>query len=411
MASAFYGDPSRSMLGVAVTGTNGKTTTTHWIAELLSLTGTRAAVLGTVGCVFEGRHFDLPALTTPDAISLQTVFADLRAAGAEAFAVEASSIGLEQGRMKGTHFDTAVFTNLTRDHLDYHKTMEAYGDAKTILFAWPDLKHAVVNADDPFAATMTDVALSQGVDVWAVGTQPITLAAQHVMTADNIRADRTGTAFTLHFEGRSRDLCIPQVGFFNVTNLMEAMAVLMAKGVEFEALLPLVSTLTPPPGRMQLVVKEGVPMGVVDYSHTPDALEKALESLRPVAEARGGRLWVVFGCGGDRDTGKRPVMGEIACRLADNVVVTSDNPRTESPEKILKDILQGAPSASCIEDRRSAIVEAFSQAQPADVILVAGKGHEDYQDVMGVKYPFSDVEVVREVFNDLRVRYFRSQEK
>lgn len=410
IASAFYGDPSREMLGIAVTGTNGKTTTTHWIAELLSLTGTRAAVLGTVGCAFEGRHFDIPALTTPDAVSLQSVFADLLAAGAEAFAVEASSIGLEQGRMNGTHFDTAVFTNLTRDHLDYHGTMEAYGDAKAILFAWPELKHAVVNADDPFAATMADVALGQGVDLWAVGTQSVTLAAQHVLTADNIRADRTGTAFTLHFEGKSRDVSIPQVGFFNVTNLMEAMAVVMARGADFDELVQLVPTLTPPPGRMQVMMKDGVPMGVVDYSHTPDALEKALQSLRPVADARGGRLWVVFGCGGDRDTGKRAVMGEIACRLADETVVTSDNPRTESPEAILRDILQGASTARCLEDRRSAIAEAFSLAQPADVVLVAGKGHEDYQDIMGVKHHFSDVEVIREVFNDLRVRYFRSQE-
>lgn len=312
--------------------------------------------------------------------------------------------------MNGTHFDTAVFTNLTRDHLDYHGTMEAYGDAKAILFAWPELKHAVVNADDPFAATMADVALGQGVDLWAVGTQSVTLAAQHVLTADNIRADRTGTAFTLHFEGKSRDVSTPQVGFFNVTNLMEAMAVVMARGADFDELVQLVPTLTPPPGRMQVMMKDGVPMGVVDYSHTPDALEKALQSLRPVADARGGRLWVVFGCGGDRDTGKRAVMGEIACRLADETVVTSDNPRTESPEAILRDILQGAPTARCLEDRRSAIAEAFSLAQPADVVLVAGKGHEDYQDIMGVKHHFSDVEVIREVFNDLRVRYFRSQE-
>ena len=411
VASAFYGDPSASMAGIAVTGTNGKTTTTHWIAELLSLTGTRAAVLGTVGCAFEGRHFDIPALTTPDAVSLQSVFADLKAAGAEAFAVEASSIGLEQGRMKGTHFETAVFTNLTRDHLDYHRTMEAYGDAKAILFAWPGLKHAVVNAADPFAATMADVALEKGVELWAVGTEAVTLAADHVLTADNIRADRAGTAFTLHFEGKSRDVTIPQVGFFNVTNLMEAMAVLMARGADFDALTTLVSTLTSPPGRMQVMVREGVPMGVVDYSHTPDALEKALESLRPVAQARGGRLWAVFGCGGDRDTGKRPVMGEIAARLADETVVTSDNPRTESPAAIIEDILKGAPGARAVEDRRAAICEALSKAEAADVVLVAGKGHEDYQDVMGVKHHFSDTEVIREVFNDLRVRYLKSLEQ
>ncbi len=411
VASAFYGDPSASMTGIAVTGTNGKTTTTHWIAELLSLTGTRAAVLGTVGCAFEGRHFDIPALTTPDAVSLQSVFADLKAAGAEAFAVEASSIGLEQGRMKGTHFDTAVFTNLTRDHLDYHVTMEAYGDAKAILFAWPGLKHAVVNADDPFAATMADVAMERGVDLWAVGTKSVTIAADHVLTADNVRADRAGTAFTLHFEGKSHDVIIPQVGFFNVTNLMEAMAVLMARGIGFEDLVGMVSTLTSPPGRMQVIAREGVPMGIVDYSHTPDALEKALESLRPVADARDGRLWVVFGCGGDRDTGKRPVMGEIAARLADVAVVTSDNPRTENPTRIIEDILKGAPEALVLEDRRAAIVEAFDKADAADVVLVAGKGHEDYQDIMGVKHHFSDVEVIREVFNDLRVRYLKNLEK
>lgn len=411
IAAAYYGDPSEGMAGIAVTGTNGKTTTTHWIADLLSKTGTPCAVLGTVGCSLEGRRFEVPALTTPDAVSLQGIYADIRAAGAKAFALEASSIGLVQGRMTGSHFETAVFTNLTRDHLDYHKTMDAYGEAKAMLFGWPGLRNAVINADDPAGTVMAQAARQNGAVVWATTVEgTVQFEADHVVRAVNVRASEAGTAFTIEADGRVADIHMPQVGRFNVSNLIEAVAAVLARGIALEALLPLIENLSSPPGRMQILKAEGVPLAVVDYSHTPDALEKALQSLRPVAEARNGRLWTVFGCGGDRDAGKRPVMGRVAQTYADEVIVTSDNPRTEEPEAIIADITAGMSRVRTTVDRFEAIREAIAEADARDVILIAGKGHEDYQEVNGVKHHFSDTEAVREAFNDRRVRYLCRQE-
>ena len=411
VAAAFYGDPSSRMTGVAVTGTNGKTTTTHWIAALLTNFGTPCAVMGTVGCRFAGESFDMPALTPPDAVSLQGVYADLEKAGAKAFAVEASSIGLEQGRMTGSHFDTAVFTNLTRDHLDYHVTMDAYAEAKAILFAWPGLRTAVVNVDDPYAGLMAETARKNGAAVWATTlTGVVPFAADHVVEASDIEATEAGTRFLMKVDGAATSVHLAQVGGFNVSNFIQAATVLLAKGCEADRLAAWAESLAPPPGRMQLMRAEGAPLAVVDYSHTPDALEKALESLRPVAQARGGRLWAVFGCGGDRDAGKRPVMGGIAVRLADEVVVTSDNPRTEDPDAIIADISAGAPGARVVTDRAEAIHHAVAEADGADVVLIAGKGHEDYQEINGVKHHFSDSEVVREAFNERRVQMLRAVE-
>ena len=411
VATAFYGAPSDRMTGIAVTGTNGKTTTTHWIADLLTKAGLDCAVMGTVGCRFAGRAFEMPALTTPDAISLQGVYADILAAGAKAFAVEASSIGLEQGRMTGSRFDTAVFTNLTRDHLDYHGTMDAYAHAKRMLFGWPSLRVAVINADDPAGAIMADAAHANGVTVWAttVGGKP-TFEAHHVVEARDVEACEAGTHFTMVVDGVATPVQLSQVGFFNVSNFIQAAAVLLARRCEASQIAEWAKTLASPPGRMQLMKADGVPLTVVDYSHTPDALEKALESLRPVAQARGGRLWCVFGCGGDRDAGKRPQMGRSSAELADETVITSDNPRTEKPEAIIEDIRVGAPEARVESDRAVAITLAVSQAQATDVILVAGKGHEDYQDINGVKHHFSDVEVVREAFNERRMQWLRAGE-
>lgn len=409
VATAFYGAPSDRMTGIAVTGTNGKTTTTHWISDLLTKAGLACAVLGTVGCRLEGRSFDMPALTTPDAVSLQGVYADIAAAGAKAFAVEASSIGLEQGRMNGSRFDTAVFTNLTRDHLDYHKTMAAYAEAKRRLFAWPGLRVAVINADDPAGAMMAEAAKANGAQVWSTTLEGRSLAqADHCVEAVNIEACEAGTRFVMRVDGEDTLVHLSQVGRFNVSNFIQAAAVLLARGMHAPELAAWAATLASPPGRMQLMKAEGVPLSVVDYSHTPDALEKALQSLRPVAQARGGRLWVVFGCGGDRDAGKRPVMGRIAEQMADVAVVTSDNPRTESPEAIIADIVVGAPTARVEADRAKAIHLAVSQSDPRDVVLVAGKGHEDYQDINGVKHHFSDAEVIREAFNERRMQWLRA---
>ena len=411
VAAAFYDDPSARMTGVAVTGTNGKTTTTHWIAALMTHFGSPCAVMGTVGCRFAGKSFEMPALTTPDAVSLQGAYADLERAGAKAFAVEASSIGLQQGRITGSHFDTAVFTNLTRDHLDYHGTMDAYAEAKAILFGWPGLKTAVVNADDAHAGRMARAAKENGATLWPTTlTGVVPFPADHVVEASRIEATEAGTRFTMKVDGAATAVHLAQVGAFNVSNFIQAAAVLLARGCDASKLALWAESLASPPGRMQLMRAEGSPLAVVDYSHTPDALQKALESLRPVAQARGGRLWAVFGCGGDRDAGKRPVMGGIAVRLADEVVVTSDNPRSEDPEAIVADISAGAPGARIVTDRAEAIRHAVAEAGAADVVLVAGKGHEDYQEINGVKHHFSDSEVVREAFNERRVRMLRAAE-
>lgn len=413
IASGFYGEPSAQMTGVAVTGTNGKTTTTHWIAALFSALGTRAAVMGTVGTTLGGVRFEAPALTTPDAASLQGLLADLKAAGAEAFAVEASSIGLEQGRLSGTHFRSAVFTNLTRDHLDYHGTMEAYADAKAILFAWPGLRNAVINADDPAGERMAAAAKAAGVRVWSYSTEGRVLPeAAEVLEARNLRATSEGMAFELVWRGETHAVDFPQTGFFNASNLLAALAVVFAEGHEVGAVLAHVAELHAPAGRMERV-RSGTgpaPLVLVDYAHTPDALEKALESLAPVARARGGKLWCVFGCGGDRDPGKRPMMGRTAAALADRVVITSDNPRSEDPEAIIREIAAGAPDALIDADRRDAVVTAIGRAAAEDVILVAGKGHEDYQEIRGVKHRFLDHEAVREGLLERRVAELRAKE-
>lgn len=409
IAAGFYGAPSERLTGVAVTGTNGKTTTTHWVAALFTMLGVKAAVMGTVGTTLGGLRFEAPALTTPDAVSLQRLLADLEKAGARAFAVEASSIGLEQGRLSGTRFHTAVFTNLTRDHLDYHGTMEAYAAAKAKLFAWPELRNAVINADDPAGVRMAQVARSSGVRVWSYSTEGRALAdADEALTARDVRATPEGMAFELNWRGRSVAVDFPQTGFFNVSNLLAATAVLLAEGHELDAVLGCVASLRAPAGRMERVGGVKGPLVLVDYAHTPDALEKALSSLAPVARARGGRLWCVFGCGGDRDAGKRPIMGRTAAEGADCVIITSDNPRTEPPEAIVRMVAEGAPDAQIEVDRRQAIHRAVCEAADADVILVAGKGHEDYQEINGVKHHFRDDEAVREGMNERRVRALRA---
>lgn len=411
IAAAFYDYPARHMRGLAVTGTNGKTTTTHWMAALLEKLGTPCGLLGTVGCRLGERRFEAPALTTPDAVSLQTLYADLYEAGAKAYAIEASSVGLEQGRLNRSDFHVAVFTNLTRDHLDYHRTMEAYGRAKAKLFAWPGLANAVINADDPQGATMADVARHTGAAVWSCSCTGTALdGADHVLSASAIESTAEGTRFDLTFDGRTLPVQMAQVGLFNVMNLMQAMAAVMACGHDFEKVVLLASDLSAPNGRMQMLRAKGAPLAVVDYCHTPDAVAKALESLRGVARARHGRLKIVFGCGGDRDRGKRPLMGRMAREGADEVYVTSDNPRTEPPAQILADIVNGNPGMTVIEDRREAIHRAIVDARPEDVVLVAGKGHEDYQDIDGVKHHFSDKETVREAFNECRCRVLSAQE-
>ena len=398
LASGFMGRPSERLQVFAVTGTNGKTSTSWWLAQALGALGTRCGVIGTLG-VGEPPSADrassiaFTGLTTPDPITVQAGFKRFADAGFGACAIEATSIGIAEHRLAGAKLDIALFTNFTQDHLDYHETMEAYWDAKARLFAWPDLKAAVLNIDDARGASLA--ASLRGLDVWTYSVQrDARLRAERISYVD------AGLGFDV-VEGSERAaVCTQLIGDYNVANLLAMIGGLRAAGVTLADAARACTTLTPVPGRMDRVrvptaVNE-LPEVVVDYSHTPDALEKALAALQPLARERGGALWCVFGCGGNRDAGKRPLMGAIAQRLAQHVVVTSDNPRLEEPNAIIGQIVAGFDAKAmppvAIENRAAAIAHAVQHAAPSDVILLAGKGHEDYQDVGGVKQPFSDLE-------------------
>ena len=411
LSARVQGHPSAQLSLVGVTGTNGKTSTTNWIAAALNSAEQRCAVIGTLGNGFPPA-LDPASNTTPDALQLHTLLVRYRDAGAAVCAMEASSIGLDQGRCDGARFEVAVFTNLTRDHLDYHGTMGAYAAAKKRLFLWPGLKAAVVNLDDPLGAELlADMSAPRRIAYTLNGkTAP---EGVELLRAADIGETARGIGFTLHWGRQRYAIDAPVVGRFNVANLLAVAGTLLVLGVEADELPRLLSSVTPPPGRMQRYGGVQAPLVAVDYAHTPDALENALAALRPAATARGGQLICVFGCGGDRDRGKRPLMGEAAVRLADGVWLTSDNPRSEDPEKILDDIAEGARGARREVDRRTAIEQAIAQADERDVILVAGKGHEDYQEVHGRKLPYSDamtVNVALAARRDLlEQRYARGQ--
>lgn len=406
IAHGFYGEPSARLQVVAVTGTNGKTSTSWWTAQALAALGRGCGVIGTLGVGQPGgAGFTPTGLTTPDPVTLHATFRAFAEAGLQAAAIEASSIGIEELRLHATHIAVAQFTNFTQDHLDYHGSMAAYWQAKRALFDWPGLQAAVVNLDDPMGAGLCAHARSRGLAVWSYGVDtPARLQAQQV------RHEAMGIAFTLveHTDSGlaelSRiDLQAPVIGRFNVSNLLAVVGALRALGVPLADAAAACRALHAVPGRMDLVavphaLAATLPLAVVDYAHTPDALEKALQALRPVAEARGGRLWCVFGCGGNRDPIKRPLMGGIADQLADHVVLTSDNPRHEDPHAILAQVragVHGRARLAVVADRREAIAEALADAEPHDVVLIAGKGHEDYQEIAGVRTPFSDVEEAR----------------
>ncbi|CAH2805470.1 MAG: UDP-N-acetylmuramoyl-dipeptide--2,6-diaminopimelate ligase (EC [uncultured Paraburkholderia sp.] len=403
IASGWYQGPSDAMLAIGVTGTNGKTSCSQWISAVLTALGTRCAIIGTLGTGLPGQLVHT-GFTTPDAPQLQRSLAQLRDAGAKAVAMEMSSHALHQGRMNGTSFDIAVFTNLTQDHLDYHGTFEAYEAAKARLFAWPGLRAAVINRDDAAGRRLLESTkghvrtIAYGLE----GALDDTPAADAVLLASNVRATATGTAFHLNTsEWGEAEVEVQTLGAFNVSNLLGVLGTLLAAGVPFFAALAELSKLESVNGRMQRLggrLQNDEPLVVIDYAHTPDALEKTLEALRPMASARGGELICMFGCGGDRDATKRPLMGAIAEKLADGVVVTSDNPRSEDPQSIVEQISAGmkdAPKARRIEDRASAILQAIRGAAREDVIVLAGKGHEATQEIMGKKRAFSDQDHAR----------------
>jgi UDP-N-acetylmuramoyl-L-alanyl-D-glutamate--2,6-diaminopimelate ligase len=403
IASGWYGDPSDAMLVVGVTGTNGKTSCSQWIASALTGIGQKCAIVGTLGTGFPAQLVHT-GFTTPDAPQLQRSLGQLRNEGAQAIAMEVSSHALHQGRVNGTSFDIAVFTNLTQDHLDYHRTFDAYEDAKARLFAWPGLRAVIINADDAagrrLIAAMRGKArtIAYGIETPAADA-PV---GDAWLRANDVRATATGTAFHLETsDWGEAQVEVHVLGLFNVSNLLGVLGALLAANVPLVAALNEISKLQPVNGRMERLggrADHDEPLVVIDYAHTPDALEKTLEALRPIAAARGGQLVCMFGCGGDRDATKRPLMGAIAERLADQVVVTSDNPRSESPAAIIDQIAQGmrdAAKARRIEDRASAILQAVRGAAREDVVVLAGKGHEATQEIMGKKRAFSDQDHAR----------------
>ena len=404
IASAFYADPSAALDLIAITGTNGKTSSAWWVAQLLSAADRPCAVVGTLGIgqpplAGDQGHALVPTgLTTPDPVLLQARLRGMVDAGLKACAIEASSIGLIEGRLNACRIRVAVFTNFTQDHLDFHGSMADYWAAKAALFDWPGLASAVLNLDDPQGAALAQTLAGRGLDLWTVALEDGTPAR---LCARDIAFTHNGMRLTVverevsGAEAQHHTLSLPMVGRYNVSNLLCVLATARALGVPLADAVRACQALTPVPGRMEQVpAVAGQPLVLVDYAHTPDALEKALQALQPLARQRGGALWAVVGCGGDRDASKRPLMAAVAEREAQHTVLTSDNPRSEDPLAILAQMRAGLsmPARALVEaDRALAIAQVVQRAGADDVVLIAGKGHEDYQEVMGVKKPFSDL--------------------
>ncbi len=389
IAARFFARPSNALHVIGVTGTNGKTSIVQLLAAALQNLGSRAATIGTlgaglVGAIQEGER------TTPDAISVQALLAEFRTAGASHIAMEVSSHALEQGRVNAVAFEVAAFTNLSRDHLDYHGTMAAYGAAKAKLFAWPGLRTAVINIDDAFGRELVD-SLPTGVTGLRYGIE--NTAADIV--AHDVRSSADGLSFVLRTPWGDGPVATALLGRFNIANLLAVAGCLGALGFTFAQIHNALTRAQPVAGRMHRLGGGAIALIVVDYAHTPDALEQALTSLRAHTQ---GKLICVFGCGGERDRGKRPQMAAIAERLADRVIVTDDNPRGEDGDAIVAQIVAGFahPQAVTVRrDRAQAIAAALREARAGDAVLIAGKGHEPYQEVAGVKHPFDDIDVAR----------------
>lgn len=401
IAAAFYEHPSHKLDVIAVTGTNGKTSTAWWLAQALARQSAQGA--GKIGTLGIGRFINghiqtrETGLTTPDPVMLQHNLRQWVDQGMPVCVMEASSIGIEEHRLDGMRLHTAVFTNFTQDHLDYHGSTQAYWQAKRKLFDWPGLQAAVINVDDAQGAALAaELQAAKRLDVWTLSCHPAKQQAARLQ-ALNMHYGSTGLTFTAHERGGSSVVMqTPWIGHYNIANMLGVLACLRVRGATLQQAVESCADLLQVPGRMQCVQQPDQPLVVVDYAHTPDALEKALSALQPLAKERGGRLWCVFGCGGDRDPGKRPLMGAAVARLADVPFITSDNPRSETPLAIMQQIqtgvpVQAMPHLRTCEDRAAAIAQAVADAEADDVILIAGKGHEDYQEIQGVKRPFSDL--------------------
>jgi UDP-N-acetylmuramyl-tripeptide synthetase len=423
IAAAYFDQPSHQLDVIAVTGTNGKTSTAWWLAHSLSnLELAKPIPCGLVGTLGIGSprrqapHGPVAiqpvanGLTTPDPILLQRNLRDFVAAGVQACALEASSIGIEEHRLDGTRIHTAVFTNFTQDHLDYHGSMNAYWQAKASLFGWPGLRSAVINVDD---ATGHELAVSVGADAIATGLDVWTVSCEGParLRAENIRYDTSGLIFevveTLGGTVDRHEMATRMIGQYNVSNLLGVIAAMRSMGVPLAACIASSQKLAAVPGRMECMGGQAAPMVVVDYAHTPDALDKTLQALRPLTQQRGGHLWCIFGCGGDRDSSKRPLMGAMAAQNADHIVVTSDNPRNEKPQAIANQILPGLAGHNAVLvqlDRAQAISDVILNAAAEDVVLIAGKGHETYQEIAGVRLAFSDQAVTAQGLRDRSAR-------
>ena len=397
IASAYFGEPTHTLKVMAVTGTNGKTSTATWLAQSLSQLGHRSGLVGTLGVGIPPAMVHT-GLTTPDPVTLHRAFAEFLRDGATYAAIEASSIGIVEHRLAGTRIEVALFTNFTPDHLDYHGSMEAYWEAKALLFGWSGLKAAVVNVDDPKGLALAQRLSQQaGLDLWTYSRE----GQGARLSAEQIELQGRGLAFDVLEDGQRVRLHSHMVGTYNVSNLLGVIAALRSQGFPLTDVVRACEQLQSVEGRMQQVPAQQAdePLVVVDYAHTPDALEKALLALKPLAEARGGQLHCVFGCGGNRDATKRPLMAGIAERIAHHAVLTTDNPRFEAPEAILADMVKGLAdqaAAHVVIDRGDAIRQTVLGAGARDIVLVAGKGHEDYQEVQGVKHPFLDLAVAQE---------------
>lgn len=396
----FLGEPSRQLFMIGITGTNGKTSCSQYLAQALTA-DEKSYVIGTLGNGPVG-ELDTATHTTPDAVNLHYLLADYRQQGVESVVMEVSSHGLSQGRVAGIEFDMAIFTNLSRDHLDYHGDMESYGNTKKLLFQNPHLKTVIVNMDDEFAQDIVD-CLQGDVEVIRYGIEE--QGAKDVR-AHKIRSDSAGLHFDVISPWGSAIVTSRLFGRFNVNNLLAVFCALLARGVRFEEAVSRISKLQSVPGRMELISGQGgIANFVVDYAHTPDALAKALSSLRThIENNNSAKVWCVFGCGGDRDQGKRPEMGEIAEQYADHVIITDDNPRAEAASHIVSQILEGIlkqQDVTVIHDRIAAIKHAMEHASANDIVLVAGKGHEDYQIIGKERLDYmGDTNVVRSLMNE-----------
>ena len=390
ISSRFFDNPSKKVHVTAVTGTNGKSTVTQLLAQINSYLGSKSAVVGTLGYGSIGA-LESTAHTTPTAIEMQRILADLVVDGFSEVAVEASSHGLEQERLSSVDVDMAVFTNLSQDHLDYHKSIQAYFNAKKKLFLNPNIKYGVINWDDSYGKQLFAEIESIVGAVWRYSCED----ASAELFAKNIAYSAGGITAEIVSPVGVGMLQVPLIGQFNLENVLACVSALLIGGAALSDVLNALPKLKPVPGRMEVLTGSESATVIVDYAHTPDALKVVLTALRRHCE---GELWCVFGCGGDRDKGKRPQMGEIAIQLADHIIVTTDNPRSEDAGDIIRqvvDSLEEKDELHVIEARDQAITKAIEQSKPGDVVLIAGKGHEDYQEIDGCRLPFSDVKCAR----------------